>query len=676
MRALIRVLEDGDQIVITPDGPRGPAREAAAGVAQLAALTQAPIIPCAAQTSARRVLATWDRMVLPLPFGRGVLVCAAPIAVPRDAWNASLPQIEGGDDGGSPAGGRLVRGMIPAAWHWGATLGVPLLERMLDRRVVAGKEDAARLNERRGYETGPRPPGRLLWLHAASIGEAVSVLPMLLSLQRQDPALTTLFTTGTLTSARLPGNKAAGARARPCAAPVRTARRAGMGEPLSRSLAAGCRLLRRERVMAEFAGRQSAPWDQTDARQCPHVGGEHATLAPGGRLRTTGDRRLRLRHAQSPEYAGRLRHLGARNLLSPGNLKRAAPPLPVDPDEAARLTALIGARPIWLAASTHPGEEALAGAVHRRLAADHPGLLTIIAPRHPERAAPRSLPRSARTSRPNSARPAAASARIRRRVGSGWRTRWGELGLLYALAPIVFVGRSLAGEGGQNPLEPARFGAALAVGPHTGNFVEISEMLLSAGGMVRVADGDALADWVDHMLRDPASRAAAGRAARAVADGEQALPDRGRRRLAGAHALIPPGLPPGFWHRDGVVPLLLSPVAALVSAVTRHRMRQAGWRAPVPVLCCGNAGVGGTGKTTLVLDLAWSNAGPGHRGTLPDTGIPRPGSRRSPRRSSDPRCRAGRRRTLTAGRGGADLGRGRPGRVGAGRQFRREPKYC
>ena len=94
LRALIRVLEDGDQIVITPDGPRGPAREAAAGVAQLAALTQAPIIPCAAQTSARRVLATWDRMVLPLPFGRGVLVCAAPIAVPRDAWNASLPQIE------------------------------------------------------------------------------------------------------------------------------------------------------------------------------------------------------------------------------------------------------------------------------------------------------------------------------------------------------------------------------------------------------------------------------------------------------------------------------------------------------------------------------------------------------------------------------------------------------
>lgn len=94
MRALIGVLRGGDQIVITPDGPRGPARQAAVGVAQLAALTEAPIIPCAAQTSARRILPTWDCMVLPLPFGRGVLVCAPPIVVGRDSWSDTLPQIE------------------------------------------------------------------------------------------------------------------------------------------------------------------------------------------------------------------------------------------------------------------------------------------------------------------------------------------------------------------------------------------------------------------------------------------------------------------------------------------------------------------------------------------------------------------------------------------------------
>jgi lysophospholipid acyltransferase (LPLAT)-like uncharacterized protein len=94
LRALMGVLRQGDQIVITPDGPRGPARKAAAGVAQLAALTQAPIIPCAAQISRRRVLGTWDRMVLPLPFGRGVLVCAPPIIVARDHWTDTLPDIE------------------------------------------------------------------------------------------------------------------------------------------------------------------------------------------------------------------------------------------------------------------------------------------------------------------------------------------------------------------------------------------------------------------------------------------------------------------------------------------------------------------------------------------------------------------------------------------------------
>lgn len=94
LRALLGVLAAGDQVVITPDGPRGPARHAAPGVAQLAALAGVPVVPCAAQSTRRRVLPTWDRMLLPLPFGRGVLVCGEPIAVPREDWAASLPAIE------------------------------------------------------------------------------------------------------------------------------------------------------------------------------------------------------------------------------------------------------------------------------------------------------------------------------------------------------------------------------------------------------------------------------------------------------------------------------------------------------------------------------------------------------------------------------------------------------
>jgi lysophospholipid acyltransferase (LPLAT)-like uncharacterized protein len=94
MRALLAVLAAGDQVVITPDGPRGPAHQVARGVAQLAALAGVPIIPCAAQSSRRRLLPTWDRMILPLPWARGVLVCGAPILVPRDGWDQSLPGIQ------------------------------------------------------------------------------------------------------------------------------------------------------------------------------------------------------------------------------------------------------------------------------------------------------------------------------------------------------------------------------------------------------------------------------------------------------------------------------------------------------------------------------------------------------------------------------------------------------
>ncbi len=93
-RALLSVLEDGGHVVITPDGPRGPRRVAALGVALLAARSGTRVLPCAAQTSRRWTLPTWDRMVFPLPFGRGVIVCGEAIDVPRDGAEATLPRIE------------------------------------------------------------------------------------------------------------------------------------------------------------------------------------------------------------------------------------------------------------------------------------------------------------------------------------------------------------------------------------------------------------------------------------------------------------------------------------------------------------------------------------------------------------------------------------------------------
>lgn len=96
VRALLGLLKGGAQVAITPDGPRGPRREVAAGVAQIAGLAGVPVLPLAVQTRSRRVLNTWDRMVVPLPFGRGVLTCGAPIHVPREGWAESLPAIQAG----------------------------------------------------------------------------------------------------------------------------------------------------------------------------------------------------------------------------------------------------------------------------------------------------------------------------------------------------------------------------------------------------------------------------------------------------------------------------------------------------------------------------------------------------------------------------------------------------
>lgn len=92
--ALLDVLAQGSHVVLTPDGPRGPARHAAPGVAQLAALSGVPVLPCAARTTRARRLPTWDGMLLPLPFGRGILVIGEPIPVPRDGWEATLPTIQ------------------------------------------------------------------------------------------------------------------------------------------------------------------------------------------------------------------------------------------------------------------------------------------------------------------------------------------------------------------------------------------------------------------------------------------------------------------------------------------------------------------------------------------------------------------------------------------------------
>src|SRR6185437_7897810 len=273
-------------------------------------------------------------------------------------------------------------------WAGAATVAAPGLRLLLRARVRQGKEIAARLPERRGVDPTPRPPGRLLWLHAASVGETVSILPVLTALTEQAPDASMLLTTGTLTSARLLAQRLPelGLEGRvlhrfvPLDVPGWVARFLDHWQPdaaafveseLWPNLVAACRA-RRVPIMllnARLSARSFARWRR---------------LRGAARDLLRGFARI---EAQSEADAERLRALGAPAVTVPGNLKFAAPPLPVDPAEFEGLREKLRGRPVWLAASTHPGEEAIVLAAHRALAEAHPGLLTIIAPRHPERGA-------------------------------------------------------------------------------------------------------------------------------------------------------------------------------------------------------------------------------------------------------------------------------------------------
>ena len=412
---------------------------------------------------------------------------------------------------------------LGAAWAAATTVAAPGLRLLLRARQARGKELRGRLAERRGIETTPRPPGRLVWLHAASVGETTSILPVLPVLGQG--GLTILLTTGTVTSARLLAQRLDPVvadrvlhRFVPLDVPAWVARFLDHWRPdavgfveseLWPNLLAACRVrdIPAMLINARLSARSLARWRRVPGLARQLLGG-FASI-----------------HPRSETDAERLRSLGCQRLAEPGDLKLAAPPLPADDAELRRLRALLASRPAWLAASTHPGEEAQIVAAHRTLAADHPGLLTIIAPRHPQRGV--TIPAAGYRSRGDD--PPAEGVWVADTLG--------ELGLWYRLAGVAFIGRSLlAPGGGQNPLEAARLGCAIAVGPHTGNFVDHVAMLQAAGGLTVVRDVTEMTYWLHGMLRDPSRRAAVGNSAAAAVRQHAELP---ARTAAALIALLP-----------------------------------------------------------------------------------------------------------------------------------------
>jgi 3-deoxy-D-manno-octulosonic-acid transferase len=182
-----------------------------------------------------------------------------------------------------------------------------------------------------------------------------------------------------------------------------------------------------------------------------------------------------------------------------GNLKLDVPAPPADADNLAAVQDAIDDRPVVVAASTHPGEEAAVVEAHLRLRDSFAGLLTVVVPRHPQRG-PGIL---------NIAEVAGLPAAMRSRGElPGTRTEIyiadtiGELGLMYRLTPIVFMGGSLVRHGGQNPIEAAKLGAAILHGPHVWNFADIYSALDAARGAEEVSDAERLAGWIGAWLSD------------------------------------------------------------------------------------------------------------------------------------------------------------------------------
>lgn len=371
----------------------------------------------------------------------------------------------------------------------------PALRVLLRRRAARGKEIAARLPEREGIDPTPRPHGALVWIHAASMGETESVLPVIGAILEASTA-TVLLTTGTVTSAalanrRLPDLTPSGRalhRFVPLDVPAWASRfldhwRPDLGVFVESEIwpnllsASHNRAIPLALINARLSPRSFARW-----RHMPSLAASLFGV-------------FKHVQAQSKDDAARLHALGARNVSSPGNLKFAAPALPVDPRELDRLRALLRGRPVWLAASTHPGEEAIIVAVHAALVPRHPGLLTIIAPRH----APRGEQLAEATPAPRRSLDQDPPTE----AGVWIADTMGELGLLYRLATCAFVGGSLVPHGGQNPLEPARLGCPVAVGPYTRNFAGPVAVLREAGALAEVPDAAALQSWLDGMLADP-----------------------------------------------------------------------------------------------------------------------------------------------------------------------------
>jgi 3-deoxy-D-manno-octulosonic-acid transferase len=380
-----------------------------------------------------------------------------------------------------------------------AAAAVPLAPALIKRRLKQGKEDPARVGERRGMSADIRPHGPLVWIHGASVGEVLAAAALIERLRSLN--LRILLTSGTVTSAAIVAKRFPADIIHqyvPYDSPRYVARFLDHWKPSlalfiesdlwpNLILSSAARRLPMVLINGRMSHRSFPRWRKISSTISALLGRFDVCLA------------------QSQVDAERFAALGSRNVITTGNLKLDVPAPPADAAKLERLMAVTRGRPIIVAASTHPGEEDILLDVHKTLAGFFPQLLTVIVPRHPDRGE--------------------AIARIITESGlhAGLRSHedlptatndiyvadtMGELGLFYRLAPIVFMGGSLVPRGGQNPIEAIKLGASIVHGPHVFNFTDVYQALDQAGGARQADRQEALVKQLGQLLADPVAREA------------------------------------------------------------------------------------------------------------------------------------------------------------------------
>lgn len=374
--------------------------------------------------------------------------------------------------------------------------GLPIIQLLLKWRIIMGKEEAARIEERRGVASIYRPKGSLIWIHAASLGEAQSVLIFIERLIHERPSMNILVTTGTVTSAHLMKER--------------------LPKQAFHQFVPVDRLTWVKRFLDYWRPDlaiwvESELWPnlllETSARGTNMVllNGRISTdsFIMWKKVRKLASRLLStftLVLAQDDISAERFRILGAKNIIISGNLKTSASPLPANASSLLEIQDSIGNRPLWLAASTHASEETIIGQVHAIIIKKIPNLLTIIAPRHPQRS--KQIVKALKEEGLIVARRSLAE-KITKNTDIYLVDRTGELGLFYRVTKIAFIGGSLVKHGGQNLLEAALLKCVILHGPHMTNFQQIANSLSSAGASLVVNNTEALADSVKSLLVNP-----------------------------------------------------------------------------------------------------------------------------------------------------------------------------